>query len=90
MGDMTVHVLHRYHDTPDNEGNDILGAYYNSAVARRDMTADAAKTKARYPDDFWTGDMTWETDDEIHLCHNPIDASPATVYCWEIVGKTVM
>jgi len=86
---MTVYVLHRYHDSPDNEGNDILGVYYNSADARRDMAADAAKTKACYPAGFWTGDMTWETEDEIHLCRNPADAGAATVHCWEIVGMEV-
>lgn len=86
---MNVFVLHRYHDTPDNEGNDIMGVYYKAADARRDMAADAVRIKEEYPDNFWTNDMTWKTEDEIHLCHDPEDVSPATIYCWEIVRMEV-
>lgn len=86
---MTVYVLHRYHDTPDNEGHDILGVYAELADARRDMLAGAATVKSDYPEDFWTDDMTWEDEMEIHLGHDPADVSPATIYCWEIVGMQV-
>lgn len=50
---METYVLYRYWDTPDNEGNEIMGAYYEADKAIADMKTDAAATKAYYPADFW-------------------------------------
>ncbi len=73
---MTVYVLHRYWDTPDNEGNEIM----------------AAATKAYYSSqpNFWDEDMTWEEELEIHLGRNARSFGElAVIYCWEIVEKEV-
>lgn len=81
---MYVYVLYRYHSTPDNEGNDVLGVYYNKTDAQFDMIADAHATKSYYPQEIWDNDMTWESDNEIHLGFNSINDGLATIHCWEI------
>lgn len=73
---MQVFVLYRYWDTPDNEGSDVLGAFYDVENAISSMN--------------WDEDMTWEDDFEIHLgrdSHTPYE--PATVYCWTIAKLDV-
>lgn len=79
-----VYVLYRYWDTPDNEGNEVMGAYRNAEKAMADMKADAAATKACYPADFWEDDFTWENEREIHLGQGSDIYGPATIYCWTI------
>lgn len=86
---MTVYVLRRYWDTPDNEGNDIMGVYYNFKDAQDDMHTDVRPIHEHYPEDFWSPDMTWAEDNEIHLGFDPMNGKPATVYCWEIVEMEV-
>lgn len=89
---MTVYVLHRYWDTPDNEGNEVMAVYEHVEDAISDMRADAKATEAFYSEDptFWDDDMTWEDEREIHF--GRCSQSPnelATIYCWEIVEKEV-
>lgn len=87
---MQVFVLYRYWDTPDNEGSDILGAFYDVENAISSMKCAAEKVKGYYPYDYWDEDMTWEDDAEIHLgrdSHTPYE--PATVYCWTIAKLDV-
>ena len=89
---MTVYVLHRYWDTPDNEGNEIMAVYENVDDAIADMKADADATKAYYSGqpDFWDEDMTWEEEREIHLGSSTHSfCEPAVIYCWEVVEKEV-
>ena len=89
---MMVYVLHRYWDTPDNEGNEIMAVYENVDNAIADMKADADATKAYYSGqpNFWDEDMTWEEELEIHLGRNARSfGEPAVIYCWEIVEKEV-
>lgn len=86
---MIVYVLHRYWDTPDNEGNDIMGVYYNFEDAQADMHADAYPIREHYSDDFWSPDMTWAEDSEIHLGFDPMNGKSATIYCWEIIKMEV-
>ena len=81
---MEIYVLYRYWDTPDNEGNEIMGAYYEADKAIADMQADAAATKAYYPADFWEDDSTWEDEYEIRLGKCMTTGEPATIYCWVI------
>lgn len=45
---MYIYVLYRYWDTPDNEGNEVMGAYFDQEKAMADMIADADATKAYY------------------------------------------
>lgn len=86
---MIVYVLHRYWDTPDNEGNEIMGVYEIESFAHQDMVLDAAATKAYYDSDFWDDDMTWENEREIHLGSEKRESIYATIYCWEIVEAEV-
>ena len=81
---MEIYVLYRYWDAPDNEGNEVMGAYYEADKAIADMKADAAATKAYYPADFWEDDATWEDEYEIHLGKCTTMSEPATIYCWVI------
>lgn len=81
---MYIYVLYRYWDTPDNEGNEVMGAYFDQEKAMADMIADAAATKAYYAPDYWEDDMTWEDDNEIHLGRN----SMAMDLQQSIVGKS--
>lgn len=81
---MFVYVLHRRWDTPDNEGNEIMGVYYELENAVSDMKADAAATKAYYSTDYWEDDMTWEDECEIHLGRNSDGNGLATIYCWTV------
>ena len=84
---MNVYVLHRHWDTPENEGNDIIGVYYDAIDALADMRADAEATKAYYSSDFWEEDMTWESEREIYLGSDKY--SSITIYYWEIVEMEV-
>jgi len=84
VGLMEVYILSHYWDTPDNEGNEVMGAYCNLADATADMKADAVATRAHYPSDFWEDDCTWEDDAEIRLGRCSTRNEPATFYCWEI------
>lgn len=87
---MIVYVLHRYWDTPDSEGNEIMAVYENIDNAILDMQADASATKAYYDADFWDEDMTWEEEREIHLGRDTKNfAELAVIYCWEIIEKEV-
>ncbi len=89
---MTVYVLHRYWNTPDNEGNEIMAVYENVDDAIADMKADADATKAYHSvqPNFWDEDMTWEEEREIHLGRNTRSFGDlAVIYCWEIVEKEV-
>lgn len=81
---MYIYILYRYWDTPDNEGTDIMGAYFDQEKAAADMRADADATKAHYTHDYWDDDMTWEDDCEIHLGRNADGEGLATIYCWEV------
>lgn len=87
---MTVYVLHRYWDTPDNEGNEIMAVRRKVDDAISDMRADADAIKACHDADFWDEDMTWEGEREIHLGRNARSFGElAVIYCWEIVEKEV-
>lgn len=69
---MIVFVLHRYWNTPDNEGADVAGVYRDVEGAIDDMKSAAQKVKSYYPKDYWEPDMTWEDDAEIHLAEIPM------------------
>lgn len=86
---MTVHVLSHHYDTPDVEGNEILGVYQNIDDARADMSVAAAVIRAQFPDDIWDDDMTWCDDNEIHLGFDDTGGHIATIYCWEIATTEV-
>lgn len=87
---MTVFVLHRYWDTPDNEGNEVMAVYEKLEDAISDMQADAATIKVSHGDGYWDTDMTWEEEREIHLGRNSRSfCELAVIYCWEIVEKEV-
>ena len=87
---MTVYVLHRHWDTPDNEGNEIMAVRRKVDDAISDMRADADAIKACHDADFWDEDMTWEEEREIHLGRNARSFGElAVIYCWEIVEKEV-
>ena len=87
---MTVYVLHRYWDTPDNEGNEIMAVYGRVEDAISDMRADADTIKMCYDVNSWDEDMTWEEEREIHLGRNARSFGEfAVIYCWEIVEKEV-
>ena len=80
-----VYVLSHYYDTPDVEGNDILGVYSLLEDAQNVMESEATAIQKEFPDDFWDEDMTWAEEFEIHLGHNPKAAyKSATIYCWTI------
>lgn len=81
---MFVYVLYRYWDTPDNEGNEVMGAYFELENAVAAMKADAAATMAHYNSDFWEDDMTWVSECEIHLGRNSNGEGLATIYCWAV------
>lgn len=82
---MVVFVLHRYWDTPDNEGSDVLGVFRNVEDAILTMRTSANEVKTFYSDDYWEDDMTWEDDSEIHLGRDShARYELATVYCWTI------
>ncbi len=88
---MTVFVLHHYFDTPDVEGNEIIGVYRHIEDARKKMRSCANRLKAEFPDDAWEEDMTWSDADEIHLGFEDKCGGGffATIYCWEIVSREV-
>lgn len=86
---MTVYILHRYWDTPDNEGVEVIGVYYNFKETQKDMQTDARKVRTYYSEDFWSDDMTWEEDNEIHLGFDPMNGDLATIYWWEIIERKV-
>lgn len=82
---MIVYILYHYWDTPDDEGNEVIGAYRRYEDALVAMTSGAETVKSYFADDFWDDDMTWEDDCEIHLGYDPRSANElATVYCWRI------
>ena len=88
---MTVYVLHHYFDTPDVEGNEIIGVYSRIEDARKEMKRCAGRLKAEFPEDAWEEDMTWTDADEIHLGFDSKCGGSflATIYCWEIVSREV-
>lgn len=87
---MTVYILHRYWDTPDNEGNEIMAVRRKVDDAISAMRADADAIKTCHDADFWDEDMTWEEEREIHLGRNARSFGElAVIYCWEIVEKEV-
>lgn len=88
---MKVYVLHRWWDTPSNEGNEIMGVYRQEASARHRMVLDAQTVKTYYEPDFWEEDYTWENAREIHLggARGTAVAGYATIYGWEIVELEV-
>ncbi len=82
---MIVFVLHRYWNTPDNEGADVVGVYRDVEGAIDDMKSAAQKVKSYYPKDYWEPDMTWEDDAEIHLGRDShARYELATIYSWAI------
>ncbi len=81
---MEIYVLNHYWDTPDNEGNEIIGAYHNINNAIEAMKDAAETVKSYYPANFWEDDSTWEDDCEIHLGKCSTMGELATIYCWEI------
>lgn len=91
---MTVYVLSRYWDTPDNEGHDVLGVFANREDAVDFMRKDANATKAYYNgfgESYWDDDMTWESDTEIHMGRAAESSSLyATIYDWEITEHEVI
>lgn len=86
---MTVYVLYHHFDTPDVDGNEIIGVYRNIEDARTDMLLGVAAIQSEFPDNFWDDDMTWYEDDEIHLGAEKPGDMLATIYCWEIVSMEV-
>ena len=88
---MVVYVLHHYFDTPDVEGNEIIGVYSSIEDAQAKMKSCEAKLREEFPDDIWDGDMTWTDADEIHLGFEDKCGGGflATIYCWEIVSREV-
>lgn len=89
---MTVYVLSRYWDSPDNEGRDVLGVFANQKDAVDLMREDAKATKEHcngFGEICWDEDMTWESDTEIHLGYG-LQEPYATIYCWEITEHEVI
>lgn len=85
-----VSVLYHRWDTPDNEGNEVIGVYWDKQKAREEMRSHAEAIRAEFPPDIWQEDYTWEEDDEIHLGFDPQKQYvAATIYCWEIVEMEV-
>jgi len=88
---MEVYVLHHYWDTPDNEGDEILGVYRNKEDAQAEMHRGADKVKTWYDAGVWQEDFTWEDEYEIHLGFDPqVPFTLATIYCWEIVRMEII
>lgn len=86
---MTVHVLHHYFDTPDVEGNEILGVYRDFDDAKEKMTSSVDAVRAEFPNEIWDDDMTWCEEKETHLGFDKPGNGFATIYCWEIVSMEV-
>lgn len=89
---MIVYVLHHHWDTPDNEGNEILGVYRNPEDAVSQMRESAALVKSYYDEEpaYWDDDMTWEEERVIHLGKGSMDFFVlATIYSWEILRMEV-
>jgi len=86
---MTVHVLLHTWDTPDVEGEEIVGVYACHEGAKKKMIEEADKIRQEFDSDFWQEDMTWEGDNEIHLGFDPMTMQPATIYCWTICTREV-
>lgn len=81
---LRVYVLHSYWDTPDTEGNEILGVFANLSDAIIAMKSAAKNLKDEYPVDYWEEDFTWQGELEIHLGSQKDNPSYATIYCWTI------
>ncbi len=80
-------VLHWW-DTPDVEGNEILDgvAFKDFEDARALMKSSAETLKKEFDETVWDSDLTWETDDQIHMGFDPCQAfAPATLYAWDII-----
>lgn len=86
----TVYVLTHHWDTPDNEGNEVLGVYRRQEDAIADMQAAADKIRKEYDSDFWDADMTWESERDIHLGRPSVSGHElATIYCWDITEQEI-
>lgn len=79
-----VYVLYTYWNTPDTEGNEVLGAFLNLSDAILAMKSAAESLKVQYPSDYWEEDFTWQDELEIHLGSQKDNPSYATIYCWTI------
>lgn len=80
---MTVFVLYRYWNTPDNEGADVIGVYRDVKNAIFTMRSAAKEVMSYYSEDYWEEDMTWEDNMEIHLGHASYNRyESSTIYCW--------
>lgn len=87
---MIVSVLYRHWDTPDNEGNEVMGVYFDNETAISKMKEDADRVKSYYPNDYWDKDMTWEDDTEIYLGRGSYTAYElSTNYYWTIAKMEV-
>lgn len=82
--DPQVYVLYTYWNTPDTEGNEVLGVFLNLSDAILAMKSAAESLKAQYPSDYWEEDFTWQDELEIHLGSQKDNPSYATIYCWTI------
>lgn len=79
-----LYVLYNYWDTPNVEGNEVLGVFLNLSDAILAMKSAADSLKAEYPSDFWEEDFTWQDELEIHLGSQKDNPGYATIYCWTI------
>lgn len=79
-----IYVLHSHWDTPDTEGNEVVGVFLNLSDAFIAMKSAAETLKAEYPSDYWEEDFTWQDEFEIHLGSQKGNSKYATIYCWTI------
>lgn len=86
---MKIFVLYRYWNTPDNEGSEVFGVFRNEKDAHSTMIKDVDAVRLQYPIDFWSLDMTWEEEREVHLGYDPMNGKLATIYCWNIAEMEV-
>ncbi len=84
-----VYVLYTYWDTPDTEGNEVLGVFLNLSDSILAMKSAAESLKVQYPSDYWEEDFTWRDELEIHLGSQKDNPSHATIYCWTISEETL-
>ena len=87
---MIVYVLLNTWNTPANEGAEIVGVWACKEDAQAKMREEAQNLRKEFPTDFWTEDMTWEDDDEIHLGYDPMTLELATIYDWTICKSEIM
>lgn len=85
---MTVYVLHRHWDTPDDEGYEILSVHSDIEAAKNEMRERAGDTKERLDKEWggcpWNDDLTWEADTAVYLGWYGKGCQPDWSWSWEV------